>query len=90
MAEKEGFGVRVGRRKAKAADERLYSQNLEVEVLMLMLEVGVAAGAALATAAAASQLFNIMITPFGSGGGPIGSPSLGPFLSTETAGIASS
>lgn len=81
-----------GRRKAKAAGERLDSQNLEVEVLMLMVELGVGAGTALATAAAASQLFNIMITPLGSGGGggPNGSPSLGPFLSTETAGTASS
>lgn len=68
------------------------SRNLEVEVLMLMVELGVGAGAALATAAAASQLFNIMITPLGSGkgGGPIGSPSLGPFLSTEPEGTASS
>ena len=59
---------------------------------MLMVEPGVGAGAALATEAA-SPLFNIMITPLasgGGGGGPIGSPSLGPFLSTETAGIASS
>lgn len=92
LAEKGGFGVRVGRRKAKAAGERLDSQNLEVEVLMLMVELGVGAGAALATAAAVSQLFNIMITPLasGGGGGPIESPSLGPFLSTDAAGTASS
>lgn len=88
--ERGGFGVRVGRRKVKSAAERLDSQNLEVEVLMLMVELGVGAGTALATAA--SQLFNIMITPLasGGGGGPIGSPSLGPFLSTETAGTANS
>lgn len=57
---------------------------------MLMVELGVGAGAALATAPAASQLFSIMITPLGSGGGggPT-SPSLGPFLSAETAGTAS-
>lgn len=59
---------------------------------MLIVELEVGAGAVLATAAAASQLFNIMITPFGSGkgGGPIGSPSLGPFLSMEPACTASS
>lgn len=57
---------------------------------MLMVELGVGAGTALA--AAASQLFTIMITPLASGGGgsPNGSPSLGPFLSAETAGTASS
>lgn len=56
---------------------------------MLMVELGLGAGAALATVAAVSQLFNIMMTPLASGGGPIESPSLGPFLSTEAAGTAS-
>lgn len=88
----QGGGIRRAEveEQPRLRGKRPDSRNLEVEVLMLMAELGV--GAALVTAAAVSQLFNIMITPLGSGkgGGPIGSPSLGPFLSTEPAGTASS